>query len=134
MFILSYLLPFFWPTFILQLFYNNWLCEETAGRGLPLETFGVKTEEMEQVCVLSFICSFRMYFCTLISLSLKYSTALYLFIYPIYVTLFYLYLQKQGNLLSRPCNAISPSFAPAKNAQNPPRTHHSQITTPDHKI
>ena len=53
-----FLLPFFSP----NLFYNNWRCEETAGRGLPLENFGVKTEEIEQVCVFSFICCFLTYF------------------------------------------------------------------------
>ena len=50
--------PFLLALFSPQLFYNNWRCEETAGRGLPLENFGVKTEEMEQVCVFSFICIF----------------------------------------------------------------------------
>ena len=85
--------PFLLALFSPKLFYNNWRCEEKAGRGLPLENFGVKTEEMEQVCVFSFICCFLMYFRSLISLSVQNSTALYLFIYPIYFTLFCLYLQ-----------------------------------------
>ena len=54
--------PFLLALFSLQFFYNNWRCEETAGRGLPLENFGVKTEELEQVCVFSFICCFLAYF------------------------------------------------------------------------
>ena len=62
--------PFLLALFSPKLFYNNWRCEQTAGRGLPLEKFGVKTEELEQVCVFSFIC-FLMYFRSLISLSVK---------------------------------------------------------------
>ena len=113
-----FLLPFFSP----KLFYNNWRCEETAGRGLHLENFGVKTEEMEQVCVFSFMCCFLMYFRSLISLSVKYSTALYISSFiPFIFTLFCLYLQRKDNLLSRPCNAISHSLVPAENARAPAR-------------
>ena len=134
MIILSYLLPFFWPSFLINSSTTNGAARKQLDAGCPWKILESR-QELEQVCVFSFICRFLAYFRSLISLSVKYSTALYISSFiPFIFTLFCLYLQRKDNLLSRLCNAISHSLVAAENARAPARPRHSQITTPDSKI
>ena len=76
--------PFLLALFSPQLFCNNWRCEENSWTRTAHGRFWSQDRGNGAGMLFSFIFWFLMNFRSLISLSVKCSTALYLFIYPIY--------------------------------------------------